>query len=452
MISNDVKKFLAGQQNLQCQQCGDPISEIDHIIPRACHGTDALENYAYLCAECHKNKTCELDNMKINMEDHNPWVSRFNQETWEGFVESKKPLQVLAKLHEAVEENPCFEIDVRSCRLNGILEGNIEDIPVFSPLDTFEKPLLHQLYDYQWIDIGYVRSPLKCYEYDGARWYSKAEAKVLLQTGICKWNDFQLGFNATSHHKASSLANILRKIAPIWMEVGKSFPGEVWAADKIKKQDIPNALCKRAMLAMIGMWGRIHSYKYTMKTGHRHDCLFEGQVAISQVDDVLYDVTYKQKLLSYATLLPLNLIGRAQERLQIGHALRLYRKYAQPESIIAIRVDAVYVQLPKRNKNKILKKFKSEKYENIGAWKWWMKVGDNTSQELVYKVSEKAVPDFDSELTIQDAVQPVLKDLQWKTYVEKDDNTMEAILDLVPNNLFRARREKPMDGKTTRVP
>ena len=278
MICNDVKKLLAGQQNLECQQCGDAISEIDHVIPRACHGEDALENYAYLCFECHKNKTCEFDNMKINMEDQNPWVSRFNEETWKGFVESKKPLQVLAKLHEAVEEIPCFEIDVRSCRLNGILEGNIEDIPVYSPLETFEKPLLHQLYDYQWIDIGCVRSPLKCYEYDGARWYSKAEAKVLLQNGICKWNDFQLGFDATSHHKATSLANILRRIAPIWLEVGKSFQADVWAADRIKKQDIPTTLCKRAMLAMIGMWGRIHSYKFKMKTGHRHDCLFEGPV------------------------------------------------------------------------------------------------------------------------------------------------------------------------------
>ena len=91
-----------------------------------------------------------------------------------------------------------------------------------------------------------------------------------------------------------------------------------------------------------------------------------------------------------------------------------------------VRIDGA-----KRNKIKILKKFKSEKYENIGAWKWWMKVGDNTSQEIVYKVSKKAAPDFDSELTIQDAVQPVLKDLQWKTYVEMDDNTMAAIVDLV---------------------
>ena len=50
---------------------------------------------------------------------------------------------------------PVLEINVISCRLNGILEANADPVPVFSHIDQIKvfdgKPALH---DYAWIDLG----------------------------------------------------------------------------------------------------------------------------------------------------------------------------------------------------------------------------------------------------------------------------------------------------------
>ena len=84
--------------------------------------------------------------------------SRFNRENYEGFVKARKPTQVVCNLPEAVD-GKCLEIDVRSCRLNGIVEGNVQDIPIFSPLDEFTKPVEGIIADYSWVDLGKSRAP-----------------------------------------------------------------------------------------------------------------------------------------------------------------------------------------------------------------------------------------------------------------------------------------------------
>ena len=164
----------------------------------------------------------------MNVEDPNVWMSRFSQETWEAFVESRKPTQVVCNLAEAVEGTVSHEIDVRSCRLNGIVEANVEDIPIFSPLDEFVRAREGVLYDYQWVDIGCVRSPLKTYIYDGPRWYDKATVKFMLETGVCKWKHIALGFEAITHKSAAELASSLRKLRVLWFEVGRSDQAEVF--------------------------------------------------------------------------------------------------------------------------------------------------------------------------------------------------------------------------------
>ena len=57
----------------------------------------------------------------------------------DAFVESRRPTQNVCNLNEA-SDGQCLEIDVRSCRLNGIIEANCEDIPIFSPLDEIVRP------------------------------------------------------------------------------------------------------------------------------------------------------------------------------------------------------------------------------------------------------------------------------------------------------------------------
>ena len=61
----------------------------------------------------------------------------------------------------------------------------MEDIPIFSPLDEFVKAREGVLYDYQWVDIGFVKCPLRKYIYDGPRWYDRATVKFMLETGVC---------------------------------------------------------------------------------------------------------------------------------------------------------------------------------------------------------------------------------------------------------------------------
>ena len=96
----------------------------------------------------------------MDVEDANVYMSRFSKEVWDAFVESRRPTQNVCNLNEA-NDGQCVEIDVRACRLNGIIEANCEDIPIFSPLDEIVKARQGVLYDYQWIDIGGIRCPLK---------------------------------------------------------------------------------------------------------------------------------------------------------------------------------------------------------------------------------------------------------------------------------------------------
>ena len=53
-------------------------------------------------------------------------------------METKRPAQMVCNINEATK-GPCWEVDVRSCRMHGIVEGNVEDIPIFSPLGEFVK-------------------------------------------------------------------------------------------------------------------------------------------------------------------------------------------------------------------------------------------------------------------------------------------------------------------------
>ena len=216
----------------------------------------------------------------MNVEDPNVWTSRFSEETWKGFVESRRPTQVVCNLAELVEGRPCYEIDVKSCRLNGICEGNVEDIPIYSPLDEFVKAREGKLYDYMWVDIGHVRSPLKTYIYDGPRWYDKATVKFMLETGVCKWRHIALGFEATAHRSAAELASTLRKLRVLWFEVGRSFQAEVFLGKKAEKKNRMELLSKTALLSLLGAWGRTQNYRHHMiTTSCPGDLLWDGEIS-----------------------------------------------------------------------------------------------------------------------------------------------------------------------------
>ena len=117
-LTADIRRELAGKQKGRCHVCGDELEngELDHSIPRGgrCFGSDDSQGLKYLCHMCHASKTSE-DRARMNVEDPNVFMSRFSSEVWRGFVESRRPTQMVCNLNEATD-GPCWEVDVRSCR------------------------------------------------------------------------------------------------------------------------------------------------------------------------------------------------------------------------------------------------------------------------------------------------------------------------------------------------
>ena len=59
-VSENVKKYIASQQNWKCQLCQNQLDatyEVDHIIPLYQGGTNDYENLQALCRNCHGKKT-----------------------------------------------------------------------------------------------------------------------------------------------------------------------------------------------------------------------------------------------------------------------------------------------------------------------------------------------------------------------------------------------------------
>lgn len=51
-----LRAMILNQEPL-CRECGEPATDVDHIVPRALGGTDAAENLQPLCHACHSRKT-----------------------------------------------------------------------------------------------------------------------------------------------------------------------------------------------------------------------------------------------------------------------------------------------------------------------------------------------------------------------------------------------------------
>ena len=470
-LTKEVKKELCGRQNGKCAHCGDErIDQVDHQIPRGanCHGADSIANYNYLCLTCHREKT-QQDHQRMNVEDPNCYLSRFNQETFEGFVKSRKPTQVVCNLHEAVDELKCMEIDVRSCRLNGIVEGNVHDIPVFSPLDEFTKPVEGIIADYSWVDLGAIKSPLTSYIYDGSRWYDRATVQFMFEIGICKWRNIKLSFSATCHRPASDLSSKLKRMQKVWYEVGSTFQGVTWAGAKAQKKDTRELLAKTAMLSMLGSWGRTSNYRHSMvTTSHPDDVPWCGEVSSRPTPGsetttsgyVFHDYSWKQEVLSLGSFLPLNLIGRSQERLQVARALCVVRRYMEPRNMLSIQVDGLYVQPANRDFKKLQNEIKRLRYCDLHTISPplirsvnHVRQDASKSTELVYKANE-CQPRFPGGVlkVAADHVDPPYHDeLTWTTYTEPKhgpDEFLEQILDHVNMGKSFSCLGSPGVGKT----
>ena len=148
----------------------------------------------------------------------------------------------------------------------------------------------------------------------------------------------------------------------VWYEVGSSFQGEVWAGNRAKKKDTRELLSKTALLSLLGSWGRFENWRPQMiSTSHPDDVPWNGEVSTKPTPHsektatgyVFHDISWKQKILGLGSFLPLNLIGRSQERLQVARGLLVIQRCTQVRRILSIQVDGIYLQPPKREFKKL---------------------------------------------------------------------------------------------------
>ena len=141
-----------------------------------------------------------------------------------------------------------------------------------------------------------------------------------------------------------------------------------------EKKSRGELLSKTALLSMLGNWGRTGNYRRPMiATSHPDDIPWNAAISSkpaphSKTTDtgyVFHDISWKQRVLSLRTFLPLNLIGRNQERLQVVRILQAVLLTTDPKRTMSIQVGAVYVQFPIREAQKLERKFQTLKYSDL---------------------------------------------------------------------------------------
>jgi hypothetical protein len=313
-------------------------------------------------------KTSTCDSQRIQVEDGNPYLSRFNSDTWKSFVECRRPHQVVADLHKAMTGSPIWHCDVRSCRLHALTECNSHPIPVFSPIDEVGPTEGYHLCDYHWCEIptSRLRSSLLTYAYDGARWYSKAEIQFMMEHGYCHWEDLKLSLQATAHMPAAQLATQLKFMREVWEQCGDTHAGETWAGDRRSRAKA--LLSKTAMLSLVGAWGRTENHRFTtVVSNHPDDCRFEGPIrtSLSPGSASFHDITYRQHVRSYGTYLPLSLVARSLERVNVARAILITLKHMRVERLLAIQVDCITFQPPKKVTRLVTEELEDMTYDQL---------------------------------------------------------------------------------------
>ena len=157
----------------RCNLCGctGATMEVDHVAPLCVGGSNELENLQIICSSCHTQKT-NIEGLSF-VEDEHPLLSRFSLETYKAFVESPKPPQLVANMHEREEGG--IGIDIIRCRFNSFVETDHE-LPIFAPTDEIKVAVQGTLGDYNWVDLGELgphQSPATVVPYTGARWYAR---------------------------------------------------------------------------------------------------------------------------------------------------------------------------------------------------------------------------------------------------------------------------------------
>jgi len=211
-----------------------------------------------------------------------------------------------------------------------------------------------------------------------------------------------------------------------------------------------------------------------LTTSHLEDIPWNGEVSSkptpfsedkTETGYIFNDVTWKQNILSLGSFLPLNLIGRSQERLQVARALLLIEKTCQLRRVLSIQVDGIYIEPPKKDLKKIQKEFRSVRYCDLHTiqkpllspfeFRESVKQKQCKSQEFVYKCNQTK-PRFPGG-TLKIAHQgehidpPFHEELEWNVIEEKlkgPDDFVEKVLEHIRADKSFTCLGAPGTGKT----
>ena len=194
------------------------------------------------------------------------------------------------------------------------------------------------------------------------------------------------------------------------------------------------------MVSLIGSWGRTKNYKCRMvTTTTTEDVLWNGPIqskpslcseeAVGAY--VFHDVSWRQPILSRASLLTLNLIARNQERLQVARALRIAQRFMRLDRVLSIIVDGVYFAPPKRQRDNFMAAVRvrycdlhKDLREGLLRYDGHLRQRDMASPHEVFKV--KDVPEAKypgGTLALAEHVEPPAhKELEWRVCEEEGDS------------------------------
>jgi hypothetical protein len=250
-----------------------------------------------------------LENASSITRDANPLISRFNRETYKLFVQSPKPPQLVANVHEPQEGQATLSIDVIRCRFSQFIE-NVHDLPVFCALDDIVPAVPGQLGDYNFVHrTRDTRSKLKMLPYWGPGWYWRHECEWMLDVGIVKLDEITHMFTASAHFPADYLKTKLKRLDELWQRSQEGLDDPVES--------------KFALNACFGLWSFFDQYSCKLQSTRDPDDIMAATARRSPAPGsecqdgryVFHDYITKRKQLTFTSMRPIHQIWLRGERL-----------------------------------------------------------------------------------------------------------------------------------------
>ena len=188
----------------------------------------------------------------------------------------------------------------------------------------------------------------KALPYWGPRWYARASAECFLDAGIARWDQFKLTFSASARRPPAYLRSRLKVFDYLWQQTARSEAArELVQGDKA---DLGEFVAKLACNMLFGTWAVREQWRCRLETtSHPDDITFDGFCSTTLTPGgggVFGDVLLRQRVLSLTSMAPVHRICLEQERLQVARALRALDAICQPQHVISVHADGVFVHPP----------------------------------------------------------------------------------------------------------